>query len=95
MLQYSTLIIYTWAKMFAQLSVKKVIFKHKVENVGFLSKKWSKTLKTAISRANLRTVALCGTIGIKSVSYTDLKFSKHLSDVTSVLVYNEFVKNAS
>ena len=43
----------------------------------------------------MKTVALCGTIGIKSVSYTDLKFSKHLSDVTSVLVYNEFVKNAS
>ena len=38
---------------FAQLSVKKVHFKHKAENVGFLTKKWPKTLKTAISRANL------------------------------------------
>ena len=53
MLQYLTLMIYTWAIMFAQLSVKKVNFKHKVENVRFLPKKWPKTLKTAISRANL------------------------------------------
>ena len=53
MLQYLTLMIYTWAIIFAQLSVKKVNFKHKVENVGILPKKWPKTLKTAISRANL------------------------------------------
>ena len=53
MLQYLTLMIYTWAIIFAQLSVKKVNFKHKVENIGFLPKKWPKTLKTAISRANL------------------------------------------
>ena len=53
MLQYLTLMIYTWAIILAQLSVKKVNFKHKVENVGFLPKKWPKTLKTAISRANL------------------------------------------
>ena len=50
MLQYLTLMIYTWAIMFA---FKKVNFKHKVENVGFLPKKWPKTLKTAISRVNL------------------------------------------
>ena len=53
MLQYLTLMIYTWAIIFAQLSVKKVNFKHKVENVGIIPKKWPKTLKTAISGANL------------------------------------------
>ena len=45
MLQYLTLMIYTWAIIFAQLSVKKVNFKYKVENVGFLHKNDLKPLK--------------------------------------------------
>ena len=53
MLQNLGLTIYTWAIIFAQSFVKKVNFINKLENVGFLPKKWPKTLKTGISRANL------------------------------------------
>ena len=38
---------------FEELSVKNVYLKHEAEYVGFLSKKWHKTLKTGKSRANL------------------------------------------
>ena len=37
---------------FPQLSVKKVHFKHKAENVSFLYQKWPKNLKTAITGAS-------------------------------------------
>ena len=50
--------------------------------VKFLGQLWVKQIKFPM-------------VSRKSYLYTDLKFSKHLLDDTSVLVYNEIVKNTS